>query len=130
VASIFNLVDACDRSSAVFRLACERLDSDKAEFRSLADATSQILDRFRYELQTEIRRMDGAEFGPTPVCIENDEDLEVLLNLCEVSLQTALEQYRVTLNTALTAHARAMLKRQVLEILQAYERLLQLRTPA
>lgn len=126
--SIFNLVDTCNRCSMMFRLAAERYDNDN--FRELAAKAQEMLDRFGYELQTEIRRIDGSDFDPPPSHSDKTQDPEVLVLRCETSLQSAIEEYQLTLNTQLTAHARAMLKRQQLQIQQAYDQVVQIRRAA
>ena len=128
VASIFNLVDACNRCSLVFRLASELYNND--DFRALSGKTQQMLDRFSYELQTEVRRIDGSDFGPPRSYSENAQEPESLVLRCETLLQSALKEFELTLNTQLTAHTRAMLKRQQLQIQQAYDQIVQLRRAA
>jgi hypothetical protein len=128
VADIFNLVDSCNQNSILFRLASER--SPNEDFRAFANRTRQTLDRFSYELQTEIRRIGSSEFDSSRTYSEPREDPDLLSLRCEISLKVALDEYQRVYDCSLHAHARAMLKRQRSEIQQAYDQLVQIRRVA
>ena len=57
IAKIFKLVDACKRCGLAFRIATE--NSANSSLRCFSDQLRQMLDRFCFELLTEIRRMDS-----------------------------------------------------------------------
>jgi hypothetical protein len=125
---IFKLVDSCNQNSLVFRRAS--LGFQNETLKEFADRIHQLLDRFSYELQTEIRRLGHGDFDPSRPCSELTENPQLLLLRCELGLKLALEDYRQACDSSLTAHARAMLKRQRSVIQLGYDQLVQLRQAA
>ena len=109
IARIFNLVDACHRCGLAFRLAAERLTDDP--FRHYADELRQLLDRCSFELHTEIRRIDGGDFGPPHTYVEPCDDIRALNERCQEALRDVLQSYDEILDRHVSAHARAMIRR-------------------
>jgi hypothetical protein len=128
VADISNLVDSCNQYSLLFRLASEKTMDES--LRAFSNRIRELLELFSYELQTEIRRIGGSVFDPSCVYTEPNEDKDLLLLRCEVSLKMALDEYQRVYDSSSHAHARAMLKRQRSEIQQAYDQLVQIRAVA
>jgi len=69
------------------------------------------LDRFGFELETEIRRIGGRSAAAHVRTADNDEATSVLQ--CETALLATVRQYEKTLGLQMPAHARAMVQRQL-----------------
>ena len=110
VARIFKVVDACNRCGLAFRIASERITNDP--FRHFADELRQMLDRFSFELLTEIHRTDGGDFGPPRSYVDATNDADILRGRCESALQDMIGDYDESMVHHIPAHARAMIKRQ------------------
>jgi hypothetical protein len=110
VSHLFNLVDACNRCSTIFRIANERLRDNR--FGDFSEKLREILDLFVFELQKESRRIGANDLGP-PRVYELQCDNPALLRVrASTELQNALEGYDMTLAGRLPVHARAMVQRQ------------------
>ena len=120
VASIFKLVDACHRCGLAFRVASDQIAN--AVFRHYADELRQMMDRFSFELLTEIRRIDGGDFGPARSYVEPVENPDALQGRCNAALRDVEETYEEILRDHLPAHARAMIKRQSQQFSQMISR--------
>ena len=128
-----NLVDACNRCSAVFRIATERLHDDS--FEDFSDHLRETLDRFVFELEKESRRL-GAED------VENLRIYDMQVNSTNPTslriqasseLRHALEGYDNLLARGLPGHARAMMQRQrqaLMVLVRDFEQLTQRYTPS
>ena len=124
---ISRLVDTCSQSSELLLLGS--VSTAESTFRKLAQELHRKFDQFRFELQTEMRRLGGSSadaFLPEPV----PDDSDIVAVRAEISLQLALDTYQQALNSALPAHARAMIKRQYGDIEQAYRELVSLHRAA
>ena len=119
VATIFNLVDACNRCGLAFRLASERIAN--VAFSHYAGELRQILDRFSFELLTETRRIDGGDFGPPRAYTETTDEPNELRDRCDSTFREMMDAYATAGKSSLPAHARAMIKRQstALELMAA-----------
>jgi hypothetical protein len=118
--AISKLVDACNQCSELLLLGS--VSTAEPAFHDFAQNLHMKFEQFRFELQTEIRRLGGVNpdaFRPEPV----PDDSDILAVRTEISLQLALDNYQHALNTTLPAHARAMIKRQYTDIEQAYREL-------
>jgi hypothetical protein len=127
VRAIHGLVDACNQCSELLLLGS--VSTAEPAFRQLAQALHWKFDQFRFELQTEIRRLGGANpdsLRPEPL----PENSDIAPMRAEISLQLALDNYQQALNGVLPAHARAMIKRQCNDIEQAYRELVSLHRAA
>jgi hypothetical protein len=110
VSHLFNLVDACNRCSTVFRIANERIRDDR--FEDFSEKLREILDLFVFELQKESRRIGADDLGPPRIYELNCENPALLRVRASSELQNALEGYEATLTAGLPVHARAMVQRQ------------------
>jgi hypothetical protein len=120
------LVDACNRCSAVFRIATERVRDDR--FENFSDQLRQTLDRFVFELQKESRRLGVAEADNlrTYELKVKSTNPAVLRNQASSELQHALDGYDSLLAYGLPGHARAMMRRQrqaLVSLLRDFEQL-------
>jgi hypothetical protein len=120
------LMDACNRCSAVFRIATERVRDDR--FEDFSEQIRQTLDRFVFELQKESRRLgigeaDAVRSYELPVKSSNPAVLRIQASS---ELQNALQGYDSLLADGLPGHARAMMQRQrqtLLLLLRDFEQL-------
>ncbi len=114
---LFKLVDTCNQCIRHFRFQAET--AADAELRQLTDGVCQLLEQFSFELEIENRRLSGESTGIDKLAPGAD-----VLNLrSDVVLRNVLQEYEQVLLTPLTAHARAMVKRQLVEIGRACEQL-------
>ena len=98
-------------------------------FQQLALNCWQNLSQFEFELKTELRRLGGLE--PRPATFESmPRDPATSARDCKNSVETLLGQYEETLTATLSAHARAMINRQVREVRKMYEELVALQNAA
>jgi hypothetical protein len=119
--SIFNLIDNCGQASAALQVAAGQLDNEN--FHVFASKTRRMLDRFSFELQKEIRRIEDHELRSARAYREETLPADLLIPRCIHLLQAACDEYEDALASRLTAHSRAMLKRQHVRIKDAYEQL-------
>jgi len=113
--AILELIESQMQSYRIFRT--KLASSDDPADKELLEQIARLLDRFTFEIRTEIRRtgemdLDGSRSQ------EIDKDSELL------ALQTTIDRYEDALSSTGKAHTRAMLNRQHLELQQAYEQLL------
>ena len=84
-------------------------------FQQLALDCWQNLSQFEFELKTELRRLGGLD--PRPATFESMlRDPATSARDCKNSVEALLGQYEETLTATLSAHARAMINRQVGEV--------------
>src|SRR5262245_49440530 len=107
---LFKLVDRCTRCALTFKAAADFIVNER--FRDLSVALQETLDRFRYELQSEIRRIEGKQSDPPKPCTETYQDLDSLRKQCNAVLGETLQEYETIRLGHLPAHARAMVQRQ------------------
>ncbi|MBI4472818.1 MAG: hypothetical protein HY646_09135 [Acidobacteria bacterium] len=120
VARIFKLVDTCGQCGLTFRVASAKIVSDV--FNRYSEELRRVLDRFRFELLSEIRRVDGGDFGPARTYIEPSADAEFLRARCHSALRDLLRDYDEAFTRVAPAHARAMIKRHARLIRQMLAR--------
>jgi hypothetical protein len=113
---VIKLVDACNQTSR--RFAHEGANASNPAIRQFAGNVAEKLDQFKFELETEMRRLGGGH--PTPSRTEEKQ------HSAEMALRCTLDDYRGALNLPVSAHARAMIKRQYSELQKAYEQLIAL----
>jgi len=120
IVNIVRLIDVCNECARLFSAASEKAAEDK--FKHLAARIHSQFEQFHFELQTEIRRLGGGVSSHSSLAAGQGE-ADILPLRCEIGLQLALDDYQKALDAQLTAHARAMLKRQLSDLQQAYEHL-------
>jgi hypothetical protein len=111
---VLKLIDSCQRGSQVFRVAAE--NSLNRVFQQFAERMMKKFDQFGFELQTELRRLGGVD---SPRTSKTGPPTD-----CESLLKTTMTYYQDALNHKTTAHARAMLTRQHIEIQQGLKEFL------
>jgi hypothetical protein len=118
--AMMKLVDACNQSSRLFFVVSPA--TTNPAFQQLALAAWQKLSQFEFELKIELRRLGGMDSGRTEFAAI-PRDPSILAQECRTSLEILLRQYEETLQTTLSAHARAMITRQFQEIQKHHEKL-------
>src|SRR5688572_14710312 len=127
IKAMSKLVEACNECAELLLLGS--VSTAEPTFQQLAHKLHKKFEQFRFELQIEIRRCFGAD-PAVPRSEPMTADSDILAIRAEISLQLALDHYQHALNTAVTAHARAMIKRQYSDIEQAYRELVSLHRAA
>jgi hypothetical protein len=120
IAKIFNLVDGCKRCGLAFRVGSE--NTENAGLRHFSDQLRQTLDRFCFELLTEIRRMDHQKLVRRGVYVGAISNRDVLDGHGEAALTGLLHDYEQILTDHIPAHASAMIRRQAHLLKQMSER--------
>src|SRR5436309_11137169 len=88
VSALLKLVDGCYRCAIIFRIASECSHADA--FQHFSDEVRATFDRFCFELQTEIRRIEDEDFGEVRSYRETGGDRELLEARCEIALRTTV----------------------------------------
>jgi hypothetical protein len=111
VMDLFKLVDACNRCSAVFRVADERLQD--VTFRDFHDKLQKTLDRFVFELKKENTRIGNRSEPREPGALEiRCVNVSSPLTQAGTELQSTVNGYDTLLARPMPPHARAMVQRQ------------------
>ena len=137
VISILNgLVETCRRGQEVFRNAAEGIRN--SEFRRLFNIFSQQRAQFISELQGEIHRLggDAGKTGspteswpdntipfPRSVNMTNLRDEAVAIAECQREEETAVNDYQEALKADLPLDVQYVVKRQYMDIKDAYDRI-------
>jgi hypothetical protein len=118
VSALLKLVDACNQCGIVFRVAAQESNADL--FHGFTQTLREVFERFEFELQTEIRRIDG-DFAAPRSKHEMVNDPDGLETQCESVLRTAVFEYEAIDAGYMPAHARAMVQRQSQTVHQLWE---------
>ena len=110
VSNLFKLVDTCNQCAFTFGVASGQISNDA--FRRFSDEFRRTLDRFVFELQTEIRRIDGTDLETPRIYVEDSSDGKSLLQRCEVTFRAMVDAYETIQAAGIPPHARAMVQRQ------------------
>jgi hypothetical protein len=110
VMDLFKLVDACNRCSAVFRVADERLQD--ATFRDFHERLQKTLDRFVFELKKENTRIGNREVQEPHTIDIGCVHVTSPLTQAGTELQSTVRGYDMLLARRMPPHARAMIQRQ------------------
>src|SRR5262245_58890253 len=110
ISNLFKLVDSCNQCSFTLRVAAEHIPNDA--FRRFSDEFRRTLDRFGFELQTEIRRIDETDLDIPRTYVENSSDAVSLRQRCELTFRTMVSEYETIQASGIPPHARAMVQRQ------------------
>jgi uncharacterized protein (TIGR02284 family) len=135
VISILNgLVETCRRGQDVFRSAAEGIRN--SEFRRLFNIFSQQRAQFISELQGEIHRLggDAGKTGsptaswpdntiPFPRPAANFRDEAVIIAECQREEESAVNDYQEALKADLPLDVQYVVKRQYMDIKDAYDRI-------
>jgi uncharacterized protein (TIGR02284 family) len=137
VISILNgLVETCKRGQDVFRSAAEGIRN--SEFRRLFNIFSQQRAQFISELQGEIHRLggDAGKTGsptaswpdntipfPRPANTANFRNEAVIIAECQREEESAVNDYQEALKADLPLDVQYVVKRQYMDIKDAYDRI-------
>jgi len=106
---VVKLIEAIHRLSGMLALPD---DPGAPAFQQWADKTRSKVDRFEFELRTELNRL-GAEWSG----LLRHEPQETL----KPALESTTKRYQAALNGTIPPHTRAMLNRQFQEVQQVNE---------
>ena len=134
VISILNgLVDTCRRGQDVFRSAAETIRN--SEFRRLFNIFAQQRSQFVSELQAEIHRLGGqagkaaatAGYENTlpfrsPATTDVRDEASIITD-CQHGEETAVNDYQEALKADLPLDVQYVVKRQYMDIKDAYDRI-------
>ena len=139
VISILNgLVETCTRGEAVFRRAAEGIRN--SEFRRLFNIFAQQRAQFRSELHAEIHRLGGeVDVGqapipsssapgntipfPRPSAAPDVRDEASIIAGCQRGEEAAVNDYQEALKADLPLDVQYVVKRQYMDIKDAYDRI-------
>jgi uncharacterized protein (TIGR02284 family) len=131
VVSILNgLIRTCKGGEERYRTAVETLSN--AEFRRLFNTLLQQRRQFISELQAEIYRLEGNlrpdASAESPDCVdmpdaEAEGDEPAVVSECERGEELAVNNYREALKTSLPLDVEYVVKRQYMDIKDAYDRI-------
>jgi len=120
VESIFNLIETISDASHRFRWAMET--ASDAGFRQFVDEIREQLEQYTFELETEIRRLGVERAVSEDALPDHDKSDRVSIVVLRHSLESTVNAFKKALDTPLTAHARAMLKRQQVVVEDCFKR--------
>jgi len=136
VISILNgLVETCERGERGFRSAAESVRN--SEFRRLFNIFAQQRTRFISELQAEIHRLGGeagrtgrpeASSAPSPIPFSRPSSPEArdeaaIIAECRREQEAAVNDYQEALKADLPLDVQYVVKRQYMDIKDAYDRI-------
>jgi uncharacterized protein (TIGR02284 family) len=138
VISILNgLVQTCKRGEEVFRSAAENIRN--SEFRRLFNIFAQQRTQFISELQVEIHRLGGdVGTAPTPTATTTSQktipfnrpsvgselrDEASIIAMCQREEEAAVNDYQEALKADLPLDVQYVVKRQYMDIKDAYDRI-------
>jgi len=138
VISILNgLVETCERGEEVFRSAAENIRN--SEFRRLFNIFAQQRAQFISELHTEIHRLGGAAVPPVrtesitavgktvpfsrPSTTPEVRDEVSIIAACQREEESAVNDYQEGLKADLPLDVQYVVKRQYMDIKDAYDRI-------
>jgi uncharacterized protein (TIGR02284 family) len=137
VISILNgLIETCKRGAEVFRSAAE--DIRNSEFRRLFNIFAQQRTQFIAELQSEVHRLGGdvaTAQGPSaatspktvpfsrPSSGPENRDESSIIARCQSEEEAAVNDYQEALKADLPLDVQYVVKRQYMDIKDAYDRI-------
>ena len=132
VISILNrLIETCTKSQKVFRTAAENVQN--SEFRRLFNIFSQQRTQFITELQAEVHRLGGEvniESTPEPLktlpfksAVGGMRDESASIAECQREEEAAVHEYQHALKADLQLDVQYVVKRQYMDIKDAYDRI-------
>ena len=125
-----NLVETCKDGQESFRIAAESIHN--SEFRRLFNIFSQQRAQFDSELQAEIHRLGGtvnkaAKTGPSQRAWRNLKkpmrDEAAIIAECQREEEAAVNAYQEALKADLPLDVQYVIKRQYMDIKDAYDRI-------
>jgi uncharacterized protein (TIGR02284 family) len=129
-----NLIDTCRRGQYAFRNAAE--STQNSEVRRLFNIFSQQRAQFAVELQSELHRLGGAaeDSGERLSSVRSSthwsasmpktvRDEATVIAECQCEEETAVNDYQEALKTDLPLDVQYVVKRQYMDIKDAYDRI-------
>jgi uncharacterized protein (TIGR02284 family) len=135
ISTLSELMQTCTDGREVFHKAAERVQN--SEFRRLFNIFSQQRAQFLSELQAEIHRLDGSSdegrtMAENGVSIHHERlssfdmaasDEAAIIAHCEESEERAVNSYQAALKADLPLDVQYVVKRQFMDIKDAYDRI-------
>jgi uncharacterized protein (TIGR02284 family) len=137
ISILHNLIQSCTRAYEVFRTAAESVQN--SEFRRLFNIFSQQRAQFIKELQSEVHRLGGeaGEGSDTMSGIDNTvpfrssttakqagvRDEATIVTECQREEEMAVNDYQEALKSDLPLDVQYVVKRQYMDIKDAYDRI-------
>jgi uncharacterized protein (TIGR02284 family) len=131
-----NLIETCTRGQNGFRNAAESIQN--SEFRRLFNIFSQQRAQFITELQSEVHRLGGEAsksdeartapdktipFRPTATKVGGMRDEATVIAECQLEEETAVNDYQEALKADLPLDVQYVVKRQYMDIKDAFDRI-------
>jgi uncharacterized protein (TIGR02284 family) len=129
-----DLIETCRKGQNGFRYAAERIQN--SEFRRLFDTFARQRAQFVTELQAEVHRLGGeaagedaasrggaAQFRPAAVRPLGVRDEAAVTEECHRQEEAAVNKYQETLKADLPLDVQYVVKRQYMDIKDAYDRI-------
>jgi len=134
LAVVHNLIESCRRGHRAFRMAAETVQS--SEFRRLFNVFAQQTAQFVTELQAEVHRLGGETLPESGRNADNTvrfpgsaakqprlrDEASIVLE-CQREEEAALNDYQEALKADLPLDVQYVLKRQYMDIKDAYDRI-------
>jgi uncharacterized protein (TIGR02284 family) len=137
ISILHNLIEACKKGHDVFRTAAESIQN--SEFRRLLNIFSQQRAQFIAELQAEVHRL-GGDGGrrtatttlpsntipfrmPTPAKPAEIRDEATVISECQSEEEAVVNAYQEALKADLPLDIQYVVKRQYMDIKDAYDRI-------
>ncbi|PYS37931.1 MAG: hypothetical protein DMG14_19455 [Acidobacteria bacterium] len=135
ISTLDNLIETCRRGQDVFRNAAESIQN--SEFRRLFNIFSQQRAQFMTELQSEVHRLGGGTMkGSGSVAQPNNmvpfnnaarpsgvRDEASVIGECQREEEAAVNDYQEALKADLPLDVQYVVKRQYMDIKDAYDRI-------
>ena len=125
VITILNeLTESCREGQVAFRTAAENIRN--SEFRRLFNIFSQQRAQFVSELQAEVHRLGGE---PQSISAQDSQEVRgydaeaSIIAECQASEEAAVENYREALKSDLPLDVQYVVKRQYMDIKDAFDRI-------
>jgi|SRR5215475_8840289 uncharacterized protein (TIGR02284 family) len=130
-----NLIETCGKGQNGFRNAAEGIQN--SEFRRLFNIFSQQRAQFITELQSEVHRLGGESksdeaktppdktipFRPTATKLAGIRDEATVIAECQHEEETAVNDYQEALKADLPLDVQYVVKRQYMDIKDAFDRI-------
>ena len=131
VSILKDLITKCEKGRDSFRNAAENIQN--SEFRRLFNIFSQQRAQFVSELRAELHRLSTGEMAPptpaepfdrtTTVKMGGTENESSIISQCEREEEAAVSRYEDAMKADLPLDVQYVLKRQFMDIKDAYDRI-------
>jgi uncharacterized protein (TIGR02284 family) len=124
IATLNSLIATCRKGQAGFRIAAENIRN--SEFRRLFNIFSQQRAQFASELEAEVHRLGGEPpKQDLPAASSKSEQIDegTTISRCQFTEEEAVNQYRDALKNDLPLDVQYVVKRQYMDIKDAFDRI-------